>query len=187
MRWEQLFSELEAEAGELAQRDRDAEIADRTRAELARTRWADRVRASTGATVRLRLLGADLVEGTVLQVGADWLLLQAGANDVLVPAHAVVGAEGVGAATEPTAAGALATPTWAAAWRVLARDRASVRVVRAGGSTVHGVPMRVGADFVELDPGLGETGGSGPGPGPVLVPYAAITAAYVTRRTGGSR
>src|SRR5215210_1702963 len=60
MRWERLFAELEAEAAELSERRRDAEIADRTRAELARTHWLDRVRASTGTTVRLRLLGAEL-------------------------------------------------------------------------------------------------------------------------------
>jgi hypothetical protein len=174
MRWDRLFAELEAEAAELADRRRDAEIADRTRAELARTRWVDRVRASTGATVRLRLLGADLVEGTVLQVAADWLLLRAGAHDVLVPAHAVVGIEGVGAATSPPADLPGGAPTWPAAWRVLARDRARVRLVRAGGSTVHGVPVRVGADFVELDTASG----------PVLVPYAAVTASYVPREPG---
>jgi hypothetical protein len=97
MRWERLFTELEAEAAELAGQDREAEIADRTRAEVARTTWVDRIRAGIGTSVRLRLLGADLVEGTVLQVGTDWLLLRAGANDVLVPVHAVVGVEGAAA------------------------------------------------------------------------------------------
>jgi hypothetical protein len=181
VRWDRLFTDLEAEASELSERERDAEIADRTRAELARTRWADRVRASTGSTVRLRLLGADLVEGAVLQVAADWLLLRAGAHDVLVPLHSVVGVEGVTTTSEPLTAVAAATPTWASAWRVLARDRAPVRVVRVGGSTVHGVPTRVGADFVELDPGLVHEAR----PAPVLVPYAAISAAYVRRPDDG--
>ena len=180
MRWERLFTELEAEAAELAGRDREAEIADRTRAEVARTTWVDRIRAGIGTSVRLRLLGADLVEGTVLQVGTDWLLLRAGANDVLVPVHAVVGVEGTaaGARVVATVPGEVVAPTWTAAWRVLARDRASVRVVRAGGSTVHGVPVRVGADFVELDPTLGQEQRDPAGGGRVLVPYAAITAAY---------
>jgi hypothetical protein len=103
---------------------------------------------------------------------------------VLVPAHAVVGIEGVGPATAPPVADSVTTPTWTAAWRVVARDRAPVRVVRTGGSTVQGVPVRVGADFVELDPRLGDAGGrraGAAGTGPVLVPYAAITAAYVPR------
>lgn len=179
MRWERLFSDLEAEAAELAGQDREAEIADRTRAEVARSSWIDRVRAAVGISVRLRLLGADMVEGTVLQVGADWLLLRAGANDVLVPVHAVVGVEGTPArarVAEP--AGKVEAPTWTAAWRVLARDRAPVRVVRAGGSTVHGVPVRVGADFVELDPALGQEQRDAAVGGRVLVPYSAITAAY---------
>ena len=88
------------------------------------------------ATVRLRLLGADLVEGRCCRSGADWLLLHAGANDVLVPAHAVRRRRG-GRGRPPRRSGgarADAAP-WAAAWRVLARDRALVRVVRAGGST----------------------------------------------------
>jgi hypothetical protein len=184
MRWERLFTELEAEAAELDSQDREAEIADRTRAEVARTSWVDRIRAGIGTSVRLRLLGADLVEGTVLQVGSDWILLRAGANDVLVPVHAVVGAvvgaEGAAAAARVAAPapGEVGAPTWTAAWRVLARDRASVRVVRAGGSTVHGVPVRVGADFVELDQTLGQEQRDPAGGGRVLVPYAAITAAY---------
>jgi hypothetical protein len=111
----------------------------------------------------------------VLQVGSDWVLVRAGANDVLVPAHAVVGVEGAGPATAPEPTSPSTTMRWTAAWRVIARDRARVRVVRAGGSTVHGVPVRVGADFVELDPGRQAVAG------PVLVPYAAITAAYVPR------
>jgi len=184
MRWERLFTDLEAEAAELAEQDRAAEIADRTRSELARTVWIDRLRAVTGAEVRVRLLGADLVDGTVVQVGTDWLLIRAGANDVLVPAHAVVGVEGLGATAAVVSApqsGEVSGMTWTAAWRVLARDRASVRVVRAGGSTVHGVPVRVGADFVELDPALDAEHPSSSGSRRVLVPYAAITAAYARR------
>jgi hypothetical protein len=179
MRWERLFTDLEAEVAELAGQDREAEIADRTRAEVARTSWVDRVRAAIGSSVRFRLLGADMVEGTVLQVGSDWLLLRAGAHDVLVPVGAVVGVEGTGlAAVAPPALGEVGAPTWSAAWRVLARDRAAVRVVRVGGSTVHGVPVRVGADFVELDPALGQRRRDPADLGRVLVPYAAITAAY---------
>jgi hypothetical protein len=39
---------------------------------------------------------------------------------------------------------------WGSAWRVLARDRAAVHVVRRDGSTVDAVADRVGEDFVEL-------------------------------------
>ena len=166
MRWERLFSELEAEAGELAQRDRDAEIADRTRAELARTRWADRVRASTGATVRLRLLGADLVEGTVLQVGADWLLLQAGANDVLVPAHAVVGVEGVGAASAPPAAARWRRPPGrrpGGCWPATARRYgwSAPVAARCTGCRCGWAPTS-SSSTRGLDAALGDVGGSGP-------------------------
>ncbi|MBA2639906.1 MAG: hypothetical protein H0U77_07915 [Nocardioidaceae bacterium] len=179
MRWDRLFAELEAEALDLAAADRDVEIADRTRAELGRIRWADRVRAAAGGRVRVWLASGDLVEGEVGRVGGDWLLLDGDRHDVLVPVHGVVGIEGVGPASA-SAVGAVAL-TWSAAWRVLARDRAQVRVTRTAGGTVHGVPVRVGADFVELGTQRVE-GTAGHGQGSVLVPYAAITAAYVPRQ-----
>ena len=178
MRWDRLFAELEAEADELAVRDRDAEIADRTRAELGRIHWADRLRAARGQPVRVRVLGGDVVSGRVGAVGDDWLLVVTQAHDVLVPAHAVVGVEGPGAAAVASADGAVPR-TVAAAWRVLARDRALVRVVRVDGSQVRGVPVRVGADFVELGPGAEG------GPASVLVPYRAVTAAYAPRGDEG--
>ncbi len=182
MRWDRLFAELEAEADELAVRDRDAEIADRTRAELGRTRWADRLRAAAG-DVRVRLLGGVVLAGRVGHVGDDWLLLGTESHDVLVPGHAVVGIEGLGIAAAPRADGTV-PHTWTAAWRVLARDRAAVRVARVDGSEVRGVPVRVGADFVELDQGLAgprDGVGGAEGTATVLVPYPAVTAAYVPR------
>jgi len=173
MRWERLFAELEAEADDLAARDRDAEIADRTRAELGRTRWADGLRAARG-DVRVRLLGGVVLAGRVGHVGTDWLLLSAESHDVLVPGHAVVGIDGLAITAAPPADGTL-PHTWAAAWRVLARDRAPVRLTRVDGSEVRGVPVRVGADFVELD------AGSADGLATVLVPYPAVAAAYAPR------
>jgi len=174
MRWERLFAELESEADDVAARDRDAEIADRTRAELGRVRWADRLRAAQHEPVRLRLVSGGVLTGRVGHVGDDWLLLAAAADDVLVPAHAVIGVDGLGVAVAPAPAGAVPR-TVAAAWRVLARDRSVVRVTRVDGSELRGVPVRVGADFVELDPG-----GEGD-PVTVLVPYRAVTAAYAPR------
>ena len=110
----------------------------------------------------------------MLQVGADWLLLHAGAHDVLVPAHAVVGVEGVGPATEPPRT---------ARWR------------RTRGRLPGGCSPATGRGCGWCGPAAARCTGSRCGSAPtswsstpvheggpaasVLVPYAAITAAYV--------
>lgn len=183
MRWERLFADLEAEAAELEVRDRDAEIAERTRAELAGVRWAERVRGATGRRVTVTLAGAQRLVGVVRYVGPDWVLLDGGPVDLLVPAHAVLGVEGVGALAP---GGSERVPfTWAAAWRTLSRDRLVVRVVRCDGSTVRGTVGRVGADFAEID--RAAEGDVGPLPrdasagGVVLVPFAAVQVVHAPR------
>ena len=174
MRWDQLFADLEAEAAELAAQDRDAEIAERTRAALSEVRWLERVRGATGSPATL-VLGADTrVAGTVRYAGPDWVLVDGGSDDVLVPADAVIGIEGVGSAAPP---GADRVPlTWTAAWRSLSRDRASVLVRRTDGRQVRGTVGKVGADFVELE----RDDDSRPGR-VVLVPFAAVQSVHVAR------
>ncbi len=170
MRWERLFADLEGEAAELDLRDRDAEIAERTRAELGAVRWLERVRGGTGHPVTLLLAGPARMTGEVRYVGPDWVLLGAGQDDLLVPAHAVVGVEGAGRAAP---ADAERVPlTWRAAWRSLSRDRAAVRVQRRDGEVVTGVVDAVGADFVQL------------GPAGTLVPFDAIRLARAARTDG---
>lgn len=187
MRWERLFADLEAEAAELEARDRDAEIAERTRAELAGVRWAERVRGAIGHDVTLTLAAGQLLRGRVSYVGADWVLLDGGTIDLLVPALAVLGVEGVGAAAP---GGAEPVPlTWRAAWRTLSRDRVIVSVLRSDGSAVRGGVGRVGADFAEIDRGADgevrpEGVGAGSAAGVVLVPFAAVRVVRAPRAEG---
>lgn len=169
MRWERLFADLEAEADELAVRERDAAIAERTRAELATVRLLDRLRGSTGRTVTVRVLGGDVVRGRVGYVGPDWLLVHPdGPEDVLVPAHALAGVDGVSAVAAPDPE--RVPLSWAAAWRRLSRDRVDVRVVRTDGSQAGGLLGRVGADFAEV--------------GTTLLPWSAVRVAHVRREPG---
>jgi len=165
MRWERLFADLEAEAAEMEARARDAEIAERTRAEIAAVRWLQRLRGATGTTVSLAMAGAGPLSGRVRYVGPDWVLVDVVGQDVLVPAAAVLGVTGLGTAAPPDVE--RVPLTWAAAWRTLSRDRAVVRVERTDGSVVSGRVDRVGADFVEV---------SG-----VLVPFTAVRAGYAPR------
>ncbi|CAN5587224.1 hypothetical protein BH24ACT11_BH24ACT11_05590 [soil metagenome] len=153
MRWQRFFDDLEAEAGELVALERDEEITERTRVEVASVRWLERLRGSLGRHVTLDLQGAGPVRGTVGYVGPDWVLLSDGLSEALVPMASVLTVEGAARAA-PATTGPVPL-TWAAAWRRLAADRAVVRLTRVDGARVRGKVRQVGADFVEIDRGSG--------------------------------
>jgi len=183
VRWDELFADLEAQADALHQRDRDAEIADRTRAEQATVEVADRLRAAIGHTVTVRVGGVGFLTGRVQRVGAAWLLLGTGEEAPwLVAWPAVIGV--VGVPRRAVAADSRVTEGlgWPSTWRLLARDRALVHVVRFDASTVSGVPERVGRDFVELRVSGLES--SLPAHAEV-VPYAAVAAVRCPRYPTG--
>lgn len=191
MRWDDLFADLEVDAAGLQQRERDAEIAERTRTELAALALVDRLRAGRGDVVTLEVLGVGRIEGLLRRVTPQWLLLDVdGRSGWAVALAALTGVEGLSAAAAPGAeAGEVAArTTWSSAFRVLSRDREVVVVRRRDGSSVRGVPARVGRDFVELwlrdddSSAQGRTARSTPRL--TVVPYAAVAA--VALRTGPS-
>jgi hypothetical protein len=184
MRWDALFADLETAAAGEWLRERDAEIAERTRAELGRVRLVDRLRAvadraSAGehADIAVRTLAAGTLRGEITRVTDDWFLLVTPAHEWVVAIDAVLGLSGLPpVARAPESRSAVSAGLgWAAAWRVLARDRTSVHVVRRDGETVAGVPGRVGHDFVEL----GDV--DGVGRAVEVVPHAAIAAVRCPR------
>jgi len=188
VRWDDVFADLEVEAAGLRQQERDAEIADRTRAELATVVLADRFRAAVGRSASVLVTGLGVVNGRVERVARRWVLLVA-ADDVewLVAWPAVLGAAGLPVqAVEESPGHVNSALGWPATWRVLARDRGPVQVVRLDASMVTGVPDRVGADFVELglrDPGDAST--RTPSTAVELVPYAAVAAVRCPRLPAG--
>lgn len=157
MRWQELFSDLEHQAWSLERSDLDAEVVDRTRAEVARLSLLGRLRAAEGSEVRLGLRGGRSLQGQVDQVGADWVLVTCPGEHV-VPAHALATVDGLSVAS---VAAAGASPVSArlpllVALRALAVDRATARFQLVDGRAVVGTPDRVGADFVDVavhDPG----------------------------------
>lgn len=170
MRWDELFAALEAEADDLDRRNRDADIADRTRMAQAQRSWLTRC-GSTRLTVRVQ--GAGVVRGVPDRVTPEWLLLRTGgATDWVVSTAAVLSVGGLAEASTP-----LRTPdermTWTHAWRVLSRDRSEVGVVSRDGTTVRGVPVVVGRDYVEL---RGYDEGRPADRTTDVLPYAAIAA-----------
>ncbi len=159
MRWEALFNDLEmqweaAEAADLA-----AEVADRTRREVARLRLVDRLRPCVGELLRFGTAGADrgreggTLTGRLVALGSDWLLVEEqGGREVLVATAALLWVDGL----TPTSAvpgreGALARRLdLRYALRGLCRDRAVLAVTLVDGSFLRGLAHRVGADFLEL-------------------------------------
>jgi len=189
MRWDALFADLEAAAEGEWQRERDAEIAERTRAEVARLRLVDRLlavvdwRSREGVELAVRVLAAGVLRGTVTRVTDDWFVLVTPSHEWVVATDAVLGVTGLPpAARPPESEGAVARALgWPAAWRVLARDRSEVHVVCRDGSTVTGVANRAGHDFVELIAGPSDAGPGRRTVVPELVPQAAIAAVRCPR------
>jgi len=179
VRWEDLFAGLELEAAGLADRERDLEIADRTRAELATVPLQARFRAALGVQVSVRVAGAGMLHGDVRRVTPLWVLLAVGRTEWVVSWPAVMGVTGLPAqAVDPTPSAVESRLGWPATWRALARDRAAVHIVRRDGSSVTGVPGRAGEDFVEVGLSGSElplSGRSARTP-TELVPYDAVAA-----------
>lgn len=151
MRWDELFGDLEARARGWELAERDAEVADRTRGEIARIVLANRLRAQQGRTVAVRLGAADRVEGRIERVGSDWFLLGA-TYEFVVPLAAVSAVHGLALdAVSPDGVGQVeARLSLASALRALAVDRAAVVVLMRDGGRWSGTLTRVGADFVDL-------------------------------------
>lgn len=153
MRWEHLFADLEGQADAVAAAELAAEVADRTRREVGRLRLVDRLRAARGTRLVLRVGGAGVLTGSVVDVGADWVLLEEpDGRGALVPLAGVVALSGVGARSElPGSEGAVEERfDLRFALRRLVRDRATVEVVLTDGTAVAGTFDRVAADHVDL-------------------------------------
>ena len=153
MRWQRLFTDLEAQFEDAEAAAERAETGSRTRTEVGALRLADRLRGAIGLPVSLRCRGAGQVAGVVADVGTDWLLLTDDRGRETVVATAAVMA--VGGLARRTAAPEDAGPVQRRmdlrrALRALARDRSTVQVVLEDGTLLTGTVDRVGADFLEL-------------------------------------
>lgn len=153
MRWHRLFADLETELAAVEALERDTEVAERTRAEVAKLRLVDRLRMAGEATVTLCLAGAGQWRGQVTDTGPDWVLLHGdGRGDLLAAVDAITSVTGLpGWAARPGSEGRVAERfRIGAVLRGVARDRATVRVLQRDGTGLTGTVDRVGADYLEL-------------------------------------
>jgi hypothetical protein len=153
MRWDDLFGDLEAQLDAAEAASVDAEVADRSRRESALLTLVERLSGSLGHRVGLHAAGSGRVDGRLVEVSDEWLLLAGDADaQVLVTMSAVQSVTDLAPTSDarPAPAGQRVRLGLGIALRAIARDRSPVVVHLTGGGTVEGTLERVGADFVEL-------------------------------------
>lgn len=159
MRWEQLFSDLDARFDDLADAELMIGLADRQRVAAGAISMVERIAGASGRPIRVRTTAGIAVTGTLLEVGPDWLLLQEGpGREVLVSLAATTIVEGLSWETGPALKGVGLRLDLRRALRGLARDRSPVALIVCGGigeptslyTEVTGTIDRLGADFLEL-------------------------------------
>lgn len=150
MRWDDLFADLEASVQADDRAAFDAEVADRSRQELAAIRVADRLAAHLGRPLTCWLRDGEPVSGVLREAGAGWLLLRVDepAGEVLVPSGSVVALPDLGTAAR--ADGGRRPLPLTVVLRGLARDRATLRIRLVGGRVLEGTIDRVGSDHVDV-------------------------------------
>lgn len=154
MRWDALFSDMEAQFAEGERLALDAEISERARAETASVALADRLRGSLDSHVAVHLVCGRVFEGTLSHAGADALVLNEMRHQVLIPYGAVASYAGLGRVSVAETSQVRRRIGLAHALRGLARDRAELAVTLRHaperGSGLAGVIDRVGSDFLDL-------------------------------------
>ena len=153
MRWDALFDDLEAQARAIAQSERAAEVADRSRFEIGAVGVTDRARAAVGRRLRIRLAGGWALAGHLVRCGPDWLLLDdETAHEALVASDHVMSVSGFGrhSATPGTEGAVESRIRMRHVLRGMVRDRSGVQVRLVDSTSVDGTIDRVGADFVEV-------------------------------------
>lgn len=150
MRWSRLFDDLDAQAAAAEAAELCAEVADRTRLEIARVSVEDRLRGAVGHALDVQLAGGHRAGGQVTDIGVGWLVVDDGRGTVLVRTLAIVELVGLPAAVGPPLSELEQRIDLNASLRALARDRSAVRIGLADSRTVRGIINRVGADFIDV-------------------------------------
>lgn len=161
MRWERLWSDLEAQAEAraeaLARDELEAEVADRALIEQGSVAFMDRVRASVGTHLRCVVLGGQQWQGVLLGHGLDWLSLSppgvAGQASVLLPERSLAAVSGLARHAVPLDALGLVARrvTMTMAMRRLMDGGELVRVHRVGSPPAAGRIVLVGRDYVDVE------------------------------------
>lgn len=154
MRWTALFEDMEAQLVEAETLALESEVSERSRADVGSVGLADRLRGSLGGPIAVHLVSGSTFTGTLSHVGAESLVLDEVAHQVLVPLAAVSHYGGIGRVAVCESSAVRSKVGLASALRGLARDRAPLTVLLAKGDAgeqrLSGVIDRVGRDFIDL-------------------------------------
>lgn len=163
MRWDALFTDLDARFDELADEALMAELADRTRVALGAVTVTARLAGAQGHRVRMTTVAGTSVAGVLEQVGPDWALLaEAPGREVLLNLRQVTLLDGLGMGTSVPLRGVALRLDLRHMLRGVARDRSPVALVVPGAGAANAMDTggthteltgsvdRVGADFLEL-------------------------------------
>jgi hypothetical protein len=153
MRWDALFNDMESQFAESARLSLDAEINERTRAEMVGAGLADRLRGALGCRLAVHLACGDVIHGALSYAGADALVLDEEQHQVLIPYAAALRYVGLGRFSVAETSPVRRALGLAHSLRALARDRAEVAVTLghdAGSVRLTGVIDRVGKDYLDL-------------------------------------
>jgi hypothetical protein len=151
MRWEQLFTDLEARFEAEQQASADADVADLIRGERAQISLRDRLRAHLGQQM-VCSIGAEVatVSGDLVDLGSDWLLIDSGRGQTLIPIGALQYVSGLSAAALPDSSMVARRLGLGVVLRGLGRDRAVLGIRLRAGELLTGTIDRVGADHLDL-------------------------------------
>jgi hypothetical protein len=182
MHWEEsllaLFEDLEQQAEGLHLVERDAEVAERTRAEYARVDFLSRVHASLDGSVVLGVEGVGDVEGVLVRAGSDWCLVESpGGQSWVVRLAAVTRARGLsGQALGESARSPVPRLGLGSVLRGVADSRSPVLLHLCDASRLRARLGRVGADFVEVVPAYADGGGAGVAASVEVMPFRRLAA-----------
>jgi hypothetical protein len=158
MSWEgrllALFDDLEQQAAGLEFANREADVAELAAAQYAAIGFGERLHASVGNRVQLRVAGGQILVGDLARVGADWVLLQGMPEEWIVPTAKITAVVGLSRHSDPVAGSApLGRLKLTSALRGLAAAQEECVFFWADQQQLTGTLGRVGRDFVEVQAG----------------------------------
>lgn len=147
VRWERLFDDIEAQFAAQERLERDAEIAERTRAERGRITLGQRLLGSLGERVSAQVRGLGPVEAVVEECGQGWVVLAPDPRRLLlVPTAALVSVSGL---ARPRSSSTIARRlSLGYALRAISRDRRPIAIYDVEANLTHGTIDEVGADYL---------------------------------------
>jgi hypothetical protein len=161
MSWEEamseVFDDLEQQAAGLHLAERDAEVAEMSLAEYSRITLAERLHASVGQDLRIRLAGGHQLAGRLARCGPDWLLLVDRGAEWIVRCEGITSVSGLSPGADSEKAWSVVDRlTVRSLLRRLSADAVACLVRFVDDQQVSGRIGRVGQDFVELHVGEGD-------------------------------